>query len=96
MKLRVLKQTGKRLELEVEGEDHSLLNLLTKTMLKMNHVKFAAYRIDHPLVGKPVVIIETDGEIPPIEAMKRGLEEIKKLSREFMKKFETAIGSSSE
>ncbi|OYT60373.1 MAG: DNA-directed RNA polymerase subunit L [Desulfurococcales archaeon ex4484_217_1] len=96
MKLRVLKQTGRRLELEVEGEDHSLLNLLTKTMLKMNHVKFAAYRIDHPLVGKPVVIIETDGEIPPIEAMKRGLEEIKKLSREFMKKFETAIGSSSE
>jgi len=96
MKLRVLKQTGRRLELEVEGEDHSLLNLLTKTMLKMNHVKFAAYRIDHPLVGKPVVIIETDGEIPPIEAMKRGLEEIKKLSREFMEKFETAIGSSSE
>ena len=96
MKLRVLKQTGRRLELEVEGEDHSLLNLLTKTMLKMNHVKFAAYRIDHPLVGKPVVIIETDGKISPTEAMKRGLEEIKKLSREFMKKFETAIGSSSE
>ena len=96
MKLRVLKQTGKRLELEVEGEDHSLLNLLTKTMLKMDHVKFAAYRIDHPLVGKPVIIIETDGETPPAEAMKRGLEEIKKLSREFMEKFETAIGSSSE
>jgi len=96
LKLRVLKQTEKRLELEVEGEDHSLLNLLTKTMLKLDHVKLAAYRIDHPLVGKPVIIVETDGKISPAEAIKEGLEEIKKLSKEFIEKFETALGSSSE
>ena len=96
LKLRILKQTEKRLELEVEGEDHSLLNLLTKTMLKMGHVKLAAYRIDHPLVGRPVIIVETDGEISPAEAIKKGLEEIKKSSKEFMEKFETALGLSSE
>ncbi len=95
MKLKILKLTNKRLELEVEGEDHSLLNLLTKTMLKMEHVKYAAYRIDHPLTGKPVVIIETDGKTKPIEALKDALREIKELSKEFMEKFESVLGSTS-
>lgn len=95
MKLRILKLTNKRLELEVEGENHSLLNLLTKIMLRMEHVKYAAYRIDHPLTGKPIVIIETNEKTKPTEALKDALKEIKELSKEFMERFESALRSTS-
>ncbi len=92
MKLKVLRKDKNKVELEVEGEDHSFLNILVKTLLKDSSVRFASYRIDHPLTGKPVIIVETDGSKTPFEALKDAAHKVRELAREFREKFEEALG----
>jgi len=49
MKVNVLKRTGNELKIEVEGEGHSLLNLLQKTLLEDDSIEMAGYHVPHPL-----------------------------------------------
>lgn len=91
MKVRVLRREPNKLELEVDGEDHSFLNILVKMLLKDPSVRFAAYRIDHPLTGKPVVVVETNGEKDPFNALAEASEKVKKLAREFRESFEKSL-----
>jgi len=48
MKVRVVKRTDRELEVEIEGEGHTFLNLLVDELNRMEKVDFAAYAIDHP------------------------------------------------
>ncbi len=91
MELKVLRKDKNKVELEVAGEDHSFLNILVKTLLKDSSVKFASYRIDHPLTGNPVIIVETNGSKTPFEALKDAAYKIKELAKEFREKFEEAL-----
>ncbi|EXJ79140.1 hypothetical protein A1O3_08641 [Capronia epimyces CBS 606.96] len=50
-------------------EDHTLGNLLVDKLLKNSHVRFAAYRVPHPLFARFELRIQTDGEITPKEAL---------------------------
>lgn len=92
MKVEVIKAAENMLELKIIGEDHSFLNMLVRTLLKDKHVKFASYSIDHPLIENPILIIETDSEKTPYDALKEAAERIKKLSQEFRAKFKEALG----
>lgn len=53
-----------KLIFEIKGEDHTISNMLRKELWTDSHVKAAAYNIDHPLVGQPKFILQTDGEDP--------------------------------
>ncbi|OYT40848.1 MAG: RNA polymerase [Desulfurococcales archaeon ex4484_58] len=52
MEIRVIRKTENELILEIEGEDHTLGNLLVKEALNHPDIIYASYRIPHPLQNK--------------------------------------------
>ncbi|AEM38051.1 RNA polymerase dimerization [Pyrolobus fumarii 1A] len=87
-RLELVKASEKRVEVRLRGEDHTMANLIVKLAIRKPHVTYAAYRIDHPLVDDPVVVIATDGTVSPIDVLENVLNEIVKLCDEFKEKFE--------
>lgn len=84
MNVRVVSVDSKRLVLEIEGEDHTLGNMLMKEALRHPAVSYASYRVPHPLKRLvEFVIVVKDGENPGkvllevISSLRRQLEEFK-------------------
>lgn len=91
MKLRVIKRTENHLELEVEGEDHTLCGLLKKSLLEDENVVFAGYKIEHPLLSSPRVYITTNQTTSPEEALRKAVERLKNVFTEFSESFSKAL-----
>lgn len=64
MEIKILEEKKSRLVFEVKGESHTLCRALQKELWNDSHVKAAGYNIDHPLVGVPKFVLETDGADP--------------------------------
>ena len=64
MNINVLEESKNKLIFQIEGEGHTLSNALRKELWSDDHVKAAAYSIDHPDVEIPRFIVETDGADP--------------------------------
>lgn len=78
IKVRILDFDPKtRLEIEVDGETHTLLQPLQVELLRLPQVKFAAYRVTHPLEEKAHFIVITDGSIDPVSAIKQALNRVR-------------------
>jgi len=56
---------------------------LKEELWNVKHVKVAGYRIDHPLVGIPRLIVETDGQEAPRKALISAAERLKKKTGKF-------------
>ena len=63
------------------GENHTFCNILRKELWNDSHTKAAGYRIEHSLVGSPVMMIETDGKEKPRNVLLKTLERIKKQNK---------------
>lgn len=85
MKIQILAKNEKEIEFEIEGEGHTLCNLLRKVLLEDEDVIFAGYRIEHPLVGKPKVYVRTNGKKDPFDAIIEAAKKIKNMAEEFHK-----------
>jgi len=59
MKLKKVEKGKVKLNVEVEGEDHTLLNLLRENAWKSG-AKQASYVIDHPYLSQPRLIIRSE------------------------------------
>jgi len=75
MRVEVKKLTDKEIVLKLHGEDHTLGNLVAKLALRHPNVTMAAYQIEHPLEGSPVIRIVTDGKKSALEVLKEVLKE---------------------
>jgi DNA-directed RNA polymerase subunit L len=64
MEIKILEEKKNRLVFEVKGESHTICRALQKELWNDSHVKAAGYNIDHPLVGVPKFVLETDGADP--------------------------------
>mmetsp|Transcript_14638 Transcript_14638/g.17051 ORF Transcript_14638/g.17051 Transcript_14638/m.17051 type:complete len:113 (+) Transcript_14638:310-648(+) len=51
-------------------EDHTVGNLLVSQLLEYPDIRFAGYRIPHPLEYLLLLKVQTDGERDPIDATK--------------------------
>jgi len=91
MQVKVLKRTSKELRIEIEGEGHTLCNLLEKVLLEDESIDMAAYNIPHPLISNPVVYIRTKGRRSPETALKDAAERILKTEKNFRASFEKAL-----
>ena len=60
----------------IAGEDHTAGNTLRCQLLRNPAVRFAGYRIPHPLTYDLHVRVQTDGSITPAEAVDRALREL--------------------
>lgn len=75
MRVEVRKLTNKEVVLKIHGEDHTLGNLVAKLALRHPNVTMAAYQVEHPLEGSPVIRIVTDGNRDALEVLKDVLKE---------------------
>lgn len=89
MKLNVLSKTDNELEIEVHGENETLLNPIKQALLNDKDVDFAEYIIEHPSLAVPKIFIRTKGKAKPDVVLKRT---IKALIAEF-DAFETGFAA---
>ncbi|MHA1754411.1 MAG: DNA-directed RNA polymerase subunit L [Candidatus Odinarchaeia archaeon] len=90
MKVNFLKKSKNEIKLEVEGEGHTLFNVLRKILFEDKSVEFAGYHVQHPILGKTIFRIKTDGSKTAKKALIDGLERLKGKTVEFRKKFTEA------
>lgn len=91
MQLRVLERKPNEIVVEIDGEGHTLCNLLESVLLEDEDVEFAGYTIPHPLVGKPILRVRTKGNKEPKEALRGALIKIIERGRDLRKEFERAF-----
>jgi DNA-directed RNA polymerase subunit L len=89
MEIKVLEDKKNKLIIELIGETHAFCNALKKELWNDKGIKVAGYNIEHPLVGNPKIIVETDGKKAPKKALIDAAERLKKgfdsLRKEFLK-----------
>lgn len=90
MKVKVLKKTDNELKIEVEGESHSLLNVLQKTLLEDDNIEMAGYHVPHPLFDRGILYIHTKEKQNPEAVVKEAAKKVHGLSKEFRKSFKKA------
>ena len=95
MKVRILERGDRFLRLEIEGEGHTLCNLLQRSLLEDEDVEVGGYNLTHPLVSKAVLFVKTK-EGSPEEALKRAIERIKRTNRAFQEALSAALREGAE
>ena len=91
MRIKVLKNDPQELKLEVEGEGHTLCNLLERALLEDKTVEIAGYDIPHPLTANTIIYIRTKEGRDPNEALKEALERITETGKKLRTAFEEAL-----
>jgi DNA-directed RNA polymerase subunit L len=87
MEFTVLQKTTKRLVVEIKGATHTLCNVLKDELWNDKDVVAAAYNTDHPLIGVPKFIIETNGKTDPAKALEKAADRLKKRNSGFLEAF---------
>lgn len=91
MQIKVLKKAPNELRFEIEGESHTLCNLLEKVLLEDETVDMAGYNVPHPLTSNPVVYVRTKGRRRPETALKNAAKKILQKQKEFETEFKKAL-----
>ena len=69
MEINVIEEKKNRLSFEIKGEGNTFCNILKDELWNDKHVTVATYTIKHPLIGIPFMIVETDGNKTPRQAL---------------------------
>jgi DNA-directed RNA polymerase subunit L len=91
MQVKVLKKTSDELRIEIEGESHTLCNLLEKVLLEDESIDMAAYNIPHPLISNPIIYIRTKGRRNPETALRDAAKKILRTEKNFRASFDKAL-----
>lgn len=73
--------------IEVKGTNHTLCNAIKSELYNDKHVKIATYSIRHPQIGMPQMIVETDGDESPRNALINAVQRLHKTNEKFKKDF---------
>ena len=87
MEIKILDDKKNRLLFEVKGADHTLCNAMKTELLSDKHVKIATYSIRHPQISAPQMLLETDGEVSPKNALINVVQRLHKINEKFKKEF---------
>jgi len=83
MKLKVLEKSKERLKIEVEGESHTLLNLLRENAWKSGASQ-SSYLIEHPYMSQPKIVVKAKN---PKRVLSSAAQTIINQAKEFGKEF---------
>jgi len=86
MELKVIENKKNRLVLEVPGTDHTFCNALKKELWNDKSVKVSAYNIEHPLIGVPKIILETEDKEPK-KALSDAIKRLEKKNEQLLESF---------
>ena len=59
MQLTILQEEKNQIQIQLDGADHTICNLLVKALQSNDDVVAAAYNVSHPLTGIPKLLIQT-------------------------------------
>lgn len=87
MKIEIIEYKPTVLKFKVEGETHTIFNLLKSELLHDDDVAFAAYKVEHPLFDRIIFIIRTK-EKDPLEIIRRVINRVRRKISTIRKNFE--------
>ena len=87
MELKTIKETTKELELEITGENETILNPITEVLLQDKNVDYASYMADHPESNKRRLYIRVK-QGKPKEVLLKAVKQLENEVKTFSKNFE--------
>jgi DNA-directed RNA polymerase subunit L len=87
MELKTIKKTSRELELEITGENETLLNPITEVLLQFDDVDYASYMSDHPESKKRRLFVRVK-KGKPEDILKRAVKQLEDEVKKFSKNFE--------
>ena len=91
MEIKVIENKKNKMVFEIKDVSHGFCNVLKKELWNNSHIKAAAYKIEHPLIGIPTFMVETDGKEAPKAALLKASEKLLKKGSELKKKISSAL-----
>jgi len=91
MELNIINKNKKELEIEITGEDETILNPIIHILSQNDDVEYAACMADHPLENKRILYIRMKKGSPE-EVLKKTIKQLKDEFTKFGKNFETSKG----
>jgi DNA-directed RNA polymerase subunit L len=88
--LKILKKSADVVDIEFEGESHTLLNLLRAELLTNENVVMATYDAKFPTMTNPIFHLKIKNE-DPLDAMRAAASKIVERCSEFKAKFATEV-----
>jgi DNA-directed RNA polymerases I and III subunit RPAC2 len=80
----------------IYGEDHTLGNTLRHIIMNNPEVDFCGYTMPHPSEEKIHIRIQTKGKITAIEALRKGLNDLKVMTQHILESFKKEYDISPE
>jgi len=87
MELKKIKKTSKELELEITGENETILNPIAEVLLQYDGVDYASCMSDHPESNKRRLYIRVK-KGDPVEILKKAVKQLEGEVIDFNKKFD--------
>lgn len=87
MKIEMIEDAKDRARFKIDGEDHTLCNLIKDELNQDESVKISTYAIKHPLIGAPRFTVETkkgtSAKDAVLDAAKNVKKKVDKLRKDF-------------
>ncbi|HDM67192.1 MAG TPA: DNA-directed RNA polymerase subunit L [Thermoplasmatales archaeon] len=98
MEVKKIKSSSNQLELEVVGEDETLLNPIVQVLMRYEDVAYASIMVDHPTSNKRRLYIRMNKESTrnPLDVLKQAVEEVRRELNELREQFEKNKSSAVE
>ena len=87
MEIKIIDDKKNKLIVEAKGIGHTLCNVIKSELWNDKHVKVATYSIRHPQISVPQIVVETDGEVSPRNALINAIQRLHKTNEKFKKEF---------
>lgn len=88
MEISILEEGKGKIEIEIEGEDHTLCNALRDEL--WNHdVEISAYNIEHPLISNPTLMVQGTGDLK--KKLVSASNSLRKLFKEIKENFDKVV-----
>jgi len=88
MELKTIKKTTKELELEITGENETILNPIIEVLLENQDIDYATYFTDHPESDKRRLYIRVKKGAPE-DYIKKAVRRLEDEIKDFSKTFES-------
>lgn len=86
MEAKIISEEKNAIEIEIGQADQSLAQLLAEKLNSSKDVEFAAFKVDHPTLGRPRIILRMK-KGDPKKLLLEKLEEMRKEVTDFKAKF---------
>jgi len=93
MESNVITNTSKQLEIEVIGENETLLNPLVQVLLTYDEVDYASIITKHPTAPSRIIYLRlvTGAKSKPIDLVKKAVKQVLKETETFKRQLEKAF-----